>query len=68
MNTKPYPSARRELRQSEAAAWRRDEYARGWVPERPHWPLWVKALGVVIWAVIVANGIGAVLGLFWRHP
>ncbi len=68
LGLKPYPSARRELRQAEAAAWRRDDYARGWAPERTRWPLWAKALGVILWAVIVGNGIGAVLGLFWRHP
>lgn len=68
MQTKPYPSPRRELRQAEIDAWRRDTYAQGYVPKRTGWPLWAKALAVAVWALIVANGIGAVLGLFWRHP
>ena len=68
MNVKPYPSPRRELRQAEIDAWRRDSYVRGYVPKHTGWPLWAKALLLVLWAVIVANGIGAVLGLYWRHP
>ena len=67
MTHKPYPTPRRELRQAEIA-WRRDSYVRGYVPKRTGWPLWARAVLLVIWAVIVANGIGAVLGLYWRHP
>ena len=68
---KPYPSQRRELRAAEQQ-WHRDirsdRFASGWAPARTEWPLWVKVAGIVLWAAIVANGIGAVLGLFWRHP
>ena len=63
--TKPYPSARRELRQAESEVWHRDTYAQGWTPPKPRLtPL--RAFLLLVWALIVANGIGAVIGFWWR--
>lgn len=28
-------------------------------------PAWLRTLGLILWAAIVANGIVAVFGLYW---